>query len=50
MIALMQRTFNVGAYARQTITVDVYFEDLSTTWAGNGDHGEWIAVDNFSVT
>lgn len=50
MIALMQRTFNVGAYAGQTITVEIYLEDLSTTWAGNADHGGWIGVDDFSMT
>lgn len=46
----VQRTINVSAYAGQTITIEIYLEDLSTTWAGNGDHGGWIAVDDFSVT
>jgi hypothetical protein len=45
-----QRTFNVAAYAGQMITIEIYLEDLSTTWAGNSDHGGWIAVDSFSVT
>jgi hypothetical protein len=46
----VQRTFNVTAYAGQTITIEIYLEDLSTTWAGNNDHGGWIGVDSFSVT
>ena len=46
----VQRTFNVTEYAGQTITIEIYVEDLDTTWAGNSGHGGWIAVDSFSVT
>ena len=35
----VNRSFDVTAYAGQTITIEIYNEDLSTTWAGNGDHG-----------
>ena len=31
------------------IIIEIYLEDLSTTWARNSDHGGWIAVDDFSV-
>ncbi|MBU2565865.1 MAG: hypothetical protein KJ655_06400 [Candidatus Thermoplasmatota archaeon] len=41
---------DVSAYAGQTITIEIYLEYLSTTWAGNVDHGGWIGVDAFSVT
>ena len=34
----------------KTVYAEIYLEDLSTAWAGNGDHGGWIGVDNFSVT
>lgn len=32
------------------VDIGVYLEDLSTTWAGNGDHGGWLGVDSFSIT
>ncbi len=46
----VMRTIDVSSYAGQTITIEIYLEDLSTTWAGNSDHGGWIAVDLFVIT
>jgi hypothetical protein len=46
----VQRTIDVSAYAGQSIVIEIYLEDLSTTYAGYSDHGGWIAVDAFSVT
>jgi len=27
------------------VDIEIYLEDLYTTWAGNGDYGGWISED-----
>ncbi|MCK4584565.1 T9SS type A sorting domain-containing protein [candidate division WOR-3 bacterium] len=46
-IAWTEKQIDIAALAGDSMIVEIFVRDMSTTWAGNGDHGANFYADDF---